>query len=87
MIAEKVREIIDRESCAGAEQMAGNLSYRSAAYHLLVEDLDMDSLDIMSCVIELEIEFKIEIDQDQLDEVSTVQDIVDMVTELVGERE
>ena len=78
MITEKVREIIDRESCAGAEQMAGNPR--------LVDDLDMDSLDIMSCFIEMEIEFKIEIDQDQLDEVSTVQDVVDLVTELVGER-
>lgn len=43
----------------------------------LVEELGADSANIMILVFDLESEFNIEVDNDMLAKVSTVQDIVD----------
>lgn len=48
----------------------------------LVNDLNADSLDSIEIVVECEKEFDIEIDDDDLENIQTVKDIVNLVQEL-----
>ena len=48
----------------------------------LVDDLGADSLDSIELVLDMEREFDIEIPDDAIDEVKTVQDIVTLVQDL-----
>jgi acyl carrier protein len=50
-----------------------------AASKTLVDDLGMDSLDVAHLVVQLEIEFEIEISYGESDDVHTVQDLIDSV--------
>ncbi|MGI6162000.1 MAG: acyl carrier protein [Christensenellales bacterium] len=45
----------------------------------LVEDLKADSLDIVELIMDLEQEFELEIPDEELPKVVTVQDVVDYV--------
>ena len=45
----------------------------------LVEDLDFDSLDIVELVIAIEDEFSIEISDAKVENLKTVEDVVNMV--------
>jgi len=48
----------------------------------LINDLNADSLDSIEIVVECEKEFDIEIDDDDLENIRTVKDIVNLVQEL-----
>lgn len=48
----------------------------------LFDDLNFDSLDTVQTVIELENEFDIEIADDEIDNVRTVQNILDLINDL-----
>lgn len=48
----------------------------------LVDDLGADSLDSIEIVLAMEIEFDIEIPDDEIDRVETVQDIITIVQDL-----
>ena len=48
-----------------------------------VEDLGADSLDIVELVMEMEEEFDIEIPDDNVEELSTVQNVLDYIGKLV----
>lgn len=48
----------------------------------LVDDLEADSLDSVSIVIEIEKLFDIEISDEDIDEIKTVKDIANLVQEL-----
>jgi acyl carrier protein len=50
----------------------------------LIEDADLDSLDLVELVITCEDEFQIEIPEDRLLAVSTVNDILLLIDSLVG---
>jgi acyl carrier protein len=45
----------------------------------LVDDLGMDSLDVADLVVQLEVEFEIDISYGESDDVKTVQDVIDSV--------
>lgn len=47
------------------------------------DDLGADSLDSIELVLELEKNFDIEVTDDEIDNIRTVQDIVDLVDNLV----
>lgn len=49
-------------------------------------DLGADSLDVVELVMAFEEEFGVEIPDDQVEEISTFGDAVDMVTAKVGDR-
>jgi acyl carrier protein len=66
---------------------AGNPGFEIAPHQSLTSDLGMDSLVLMVTVMELEDRFSIEIPDDKLDEIITVQDTIDCVTEILGERD
>jgi acyl carrier protein len=67
-VEDKVREIISRASGVPVAEIKpeGKLS-----------DLDMESLEKLECVMSLEDAFKIEINEDDLWRLKTVQDVVD----------
>jgi acyl carrier protein len=70
-IAERVVKII-AESCGlPAEDITSSKT--------LVDELGMDSLDVADLVVQIEIEFEIEIPYSDSDDVKTVQDVVDSV--------
>ena len=48
----------------------------------LFDDLNFDSLDSVQVVLELENEFDIEIADDEIDNVRTVQNILDLIDDL-----
>jgi acyl carrier protein len=50
----------------------------------LIEDADLDSLDLVELVMTCEDEFQIEIPEDRLIAVSTVNDILLLIDSLVG---
>jgi acyl carrier protein len=71
-IAERVVKII-------AESLGDVPAEDIASSETLVDDLGMDSLDVADLVVQLEIEFEIEISYNESDGVKTVQDVVDSV--------
>jgi acyl carrier protein len=50
----------------------------------LVDDLGMDSLDVADLVVQLEVEFEIDISYDESDDVKTIKDVIDSVQRHVG---
>jgi acyl carrier protein len=52
----------------------------------LVDDLGMDSLDVADLVVQLEVDFEIQISPSESDGVNTVQDVIDSVKRHVEAR-
>ena len=52
----------------------------------LVEDLNLDSIDAVEIVIDLEHEFDIHVEYDDIMRMKTVQDVIDYVKEKGGAR-
>ena len=75
-IEERVKEVladqlgIEESDCIGTAK--------------LQDDLDADSLDLVECIMALEEEFDIEISDERCEAVVTVQDAIDIVTELAA---
>jgi len=49
----------------------------------LMEDLGSDSIGLLELVMEIEEEFNLEIDDSQLGNIKTVQDVVDSIEEAI----
>lgn len=48
-----------------------------------VADMDIDSLDLMTYIFEIEEQYGIELDQDQLTEMNTIEDLVNSIAQKV----
>jgi len=68
MIFEKVKEVIIDQLGIDGEEVKLESSFK--------EDLDVDSLDLFEIVSELEDEFEIEFDSEDLGSIKTVNDAV-----------
>ncbi|RKQ31007.1 MULTISPECIES: acyl carrier protein [Clostridia] len=68
---EKIRKIIAEEMNLNVEDVKQESRF--------VEDLAADSLDVIQIVLKLEEEFDIEIPDDAVEQISTVQDAVDQI--------
>ena len=68
---EKLQEIIVDVLNVGAEDITMDTTF--------VDDLGADSLDIFQIIMGIEEEFDIEIDNDEAEKISTVQDAVDQI--------
>jgi acyl carrier protein len=79
-IAERVLKII-----AGA--LADVPVHDIAMSESLVDDLGMDSLDVADLVVQIEIEFDIEIPYGETEGVKTVRDVVDSVKRYVAAKQ
>jgi acyl carrier protein len=53
--------------------------------HLLLEELGLDSLDLVECSMEVEEEFGVSVSDQMVEQVKTVGDIVDGVMELLAQ--
>lgn len=68
---EKIQKIIAEEMNLNVEDVKPESRF--------VEDLAADSLDMIQIVLKLEEEFDIEIPDDAVEQISTVQDAVDQI--------
>ena len=73
MVFEKVRKIITEQ--LGLEEK--DVKMESA----FIEDLGADSLDIVELIMAMESEFDMEIDDDEVEDISTVEDVVNYIKE------
>jgi acyl carrier protein len=69
-IEEKVKEMIGRAAGLPAERIAADAK---------LADLDMESLEKLECVLSLEDALHVEINEDDLWRLKTVQDVIDAV--------
>jgi acyl carrier protein len=69
-IEEKVKEMIGRAAGLPAEKIAADIR---------LADLDMESLEKLECVLSLEDALHVEIKEDDLWRLKTVQDVIDAV--------
>ena len=72
---EKIQKIIAEEMNLNVEDVKPESRF--------VEDLAADSLDVIQIVLKLEEEFDIEIPDDAVEQISTVQDAVDQIKKVV----
>lgn len=68
---EKIQKIIAEEMNLNVDEVKPESRF--------VEDLAADSLDVIQIVLKLEEEFDIEIPDDAVEQISTVQDAVDQI--------
>lgn len=71
MVYEKIKAALIEH--AGVEEGAISMDAR------FVEDLNIDSLDLVDLIIMLEEEYDIEFDEDAADSIKTIGDVVDFV--------
>ncbi len=69
-VEDKVRELISRASGVSAAEIKPDAK---------LSDLDMESLEKLECVMSLEDALKVEIKEDDLWRLKTVQDVIDAV--------
>lgn len=75
-ITKKVTEIISQQLEIPADKIRGEASF--------TEDLKADSLAVVELVLALEEAFKIEIPDEDTEQIKTVQDTIDYITKHVG---
>ena len=71
MLFEKVKEIVANKLNVDADKITPETN--------LMEDLKADSLDIVELIMDLESEFDLQIPDEDLPKVATVQDIVNYI--------
>lgn len=73
MVFEKVKKIIKEQLGVDEKEIK--------PYSSFIEDLGADSLDIVELVMAMESEFDMEIDDDDVENISTVEDVVNYIKE------
>ena len=68
MIFEKIQKIIAEELCVEQDRIPLQADF--------LEDLEMDSLDVVEIIMSLEDEFGVEIPDDEIEGIKTVEDLV-----------
>ena len=72
---------LDRIKDIISEELRLDVSNITPESHV-VNDLNFDSLDSVQIVLELEQEFDIEVSDDEIENIQTVQDIIDLLENL-----
>jgi acyl carrier protein len=75
-IEQKVRGVLARELAVGEDQVTPDARF--------AEDLNADSLDLTQAVLALQDELGVEIEDDEMDDVKTVREAVDLVASKLG---
>jgi acyl carrier protein len=70
-----IRERVNRVFLAAVDQDVSEMAEST----IFEEELDLDSLDIVQVVMDLEDEFDIEITDDEIENIATLQDLVSLV--------
>ncbi len=71
MIYEKIKSALIEHAGVEEEKIAMEARF--------VEDLNIDSLDLVDLIIMLEEEYDIEFDEDSADKIKTIADVVDYI--------
>jgi acyl carrier protein len=71
MVFEKVREIISEQLNMGIKEIKLDTSFK--------DDLNADSLDIFQIIMAIEETFELEIASEDIEDISTVRDVVDFI--------
>ncbi|MCL6623593.1 MAG: acyl carrier protein [Fimbriimonadales bacterium] len=75
-IFERVKKVVATVAGRKEEEVTPNSSF--------TEDLGMDSLDVVQCVMDLEEAFSIEIPDTDVEHIRTVSDAVNYIREKIG---
>ena len=75
MVFEKIKEALITHAGVEEDKITMNASF--------VEDLNIDSLDLVDLIIMLEEEYDIEFDEDAAEAIKTVGDVVDYISKNV----
>ena len=73
MVFEKVRQIITEQLGIDEKEVTLESAF--------IEDLGADSLDIVELIMAMESEFDMEIEDDEVEDISTVEDVVNYIKE------
>lgn len=73
MVLEKVKKIIEEQLGIDAKEVKPEAAF--------IEDLGADSLDVVELIMAMESEFDIEIDDDEVEGIATVEDAVNYIRE------
>lgn len=68
MVLEKVKNILSHQFDIDIDSIDEETSFR--------DDLDADSLDLVELIMELEDEFDLEIEDEEVDKIETIEDAV-----------
>ena len=71
MVLEQVKNIIEEQLGVAASEIAEDSAF--------IEDLGADSLDIVELIMAFESEFDMEIEDDEVENISTVGDVVSYI--------
>ena len=77
-VADRVKKIVVEQLGVKEEEVTNDASF--------VDDLGADSLDTVELVMALEEEFEIEIQDDQAEKITTVQQAIDFISDQVKEK-
>jgi acyl carrier protein len=75
-IEDKVKKIIEEKLSVNADQITNDAKF--------AEDLKADSLDTVELVMALEDEFGLDIPDEEAENIKTVQNAIDYITEKMG---
>ena len=73
IIFEKVTDIINEITDIDKDKVTGDA--------LIIEDLDLASMEIMTILAEIEEELSIKIDQESMENISTIDDLVNAINQ------
>lgn len=77
-IQAKVKEIISNVTNIDPQEIADDASF--------VEDLELDSLSLLEIGVDVDYEYKLGVPEEELSELRTVADAVDLVVRTLGAR-
>ncbi len=75
MVFEKIRELIVDQFGADEQEISMETSF--------IDDLSADSLDVVELIMAIEEEFNIEVDDSQVEQIQTVGDVVNYLSEKI----
>ncbi len=78
MIFEKIQEIISIQFNVEKEEIILETSFQ--------EDLDADSLDLVELIMAIEDEFNLEIEDENMEDITTVEDVVEYISKVLEDQ-
>lgn len=75
MVFEKIQEIISVQFNVEKEEVTLETSFQ--------EDLDADSLDLVELIMAIEDEFNLEIEDENMEDIATVEDVVEYISKVL----
>lgn len=71
---DKILEIIAEQFDRNADDLTENMSF--------VDDLNADSVDLVELIMSLEDEFDVEVDEEELENLKTIEDVIEYVEDI-----